>query len=169
MSSYIQKAYNPKTNKVEDATYIDDYFGKHRYGVKFSDGDVYREEEVLPYYEDMKTKLDEVLEVLYSNGSSAGRNSEIAKLSILRRYKQNDLSEAKQQISDLIDGRTEKVTRVEVIDENGRSYTNWNKDNSVELSFQDDNRTLKVFIRKKLKSYYPKFIPWENTPYKIKE
>lgn len=42
----------------------------------------------------------------------------------------------------------EKVTRVEVIDENGRSYTNWNKDNSVELSFQDDDRTLKVFVRK---------------------
>ncbi len=41
---------------------------------------------------------------------------------------------------------TNKVARVEVIDENGRSYVNWNDNNKVELSFQDDERTLKVFI-----------------------
>lgn len=43
--------------------------------------------------------------------------------------------------------KTEKVTRVEVIDEKGRSYVNWKKDNKVELSLQDDGRTLKVFIQ----------------------
>jgi hypothetical protein len=43
----------------------------------------------------------------------------------------------------------EKVTRVEVIDENGRSYLNWNDNNKVELSFQDEDRTLKVFISKR--------------------
>jgi hypothetical protein len=42
-----------------------------------------------------------------------------------------------------------KVTRVEVIDQNGRSYTNWNKDNRVELSLQDNGKTLKVFISRK--------------------
>lgn len=41
-----------------------------------------------------------------------------------------------------------KVTRVEVIDEKGRSYVNWNPDNNIELSFQDNNRTLKIFIKK---------------------
>ena len=44
------------------------------------------------------------------------------------------------------DMNTEKVTRVEVIDENGRSYVNWNDENKVELSLQDDGKTLKVFI-----------------------
>lgn len=44
---------------------------------------------------------------------------------------------------------TTKVTRVEVIDENGRSYVNWNEKNHVEISLQDDDRTLKVFITKK--------------------
>ena len=39
---------------------------------------------------------------------------------------------------------TSKVTRFEVIDENGRAYTQ--KDCKVELSYQDDGRTLKVFI-----------------------
>ena len=39
---------------------------------------------------------------------------------------------------------TSKVTRFEVIDENGRVYTS--KDCKVELSYQDDGRTLKVFI-----------------------
>lgn len=43
---------------------------------------------------------------------------------------------------------TEKITRVEVIDENGRSYVNQEPNNKVELSFQDNDRTLKVFIDK---------------------
>jgi hypothetical protein len=43
---------------------------------------------------------------------------------------------------------TDKVTRVEVITHNeGRSYVHWDDTNTkVELSFQDDGRTLKVFI-----------------------
>jgi hypothetical protein len=41
---------------------------------------------------------------------------------------------------------TDKVTRVEVIDQRGRSYVHWDDNNKVELSFQDDGRTLKVFI-----------------------
>ena len=41
---------------------------------------------------------------------------------------------------------TNKVTRIEVIDSKGCAYTNWNEDNMVELSLQDDGRTLKVFI-----------------------
>jgi hypothetical protein len=44
---------------------------------------------------------------------------------------------------------TDKVTRVEVIDHNGRSYTNFDTNNKVELSYQDDGRTLKVFIDKR--------------------
>ena len=41
------------------------------------------------------------------------------------------------------------VTRVEVIDENGRSYANIHPLNIVELSFQDNGKTLKVFINKR--------------------
>ncbi len=40
------------------------------------------------------------------------------------------------------------VTRVEVIDENGRSYTNKDPRNKVELNFQDEGKTLKVYIEK---------------------
>jgi hypothetical protein len=43
-----------------------------------------------------------------------------------------------------------RITRVEVIDENGRVYTNWNPTNKVELQIQDDGRTLKVFISQEL-------------------
>lgn len=39
-----------------------------------------------------------------------------------------------------------KVSRVEVIDNQGRSYVNWEQNNNVELSIQDIGRTLKVFI-----------------------
>ena len=43
----------------------------------------------------------------------------------------------------------ENVNRIEVIDENGRSYVNWKENNNVELSIQDDGRTLKIFITQK--------------------
>jgi hypothetical protein len=38
----------------------------------------------------------------------------------------------------------DKVTRLEVIDNNGRSYVNWGVD-KMEFSYQDDGRTLKIF------------------------
>ena len=41
---------------------------------------------------------------------------------------------------------TSKVTRVEVIDNEGRKYANWKDDNKVEVQFQDKKRTLKIFI-----------------------
>lgn len=40
----------------------------------------------------------------------------------------------------------EKVNRVEVIDQNGRSYVNSKPTNKTELSLQDNGKTLKVFI-----------------------
>ncbi len=38
MSNYKGKAINPKTKKIEDAIFLDDYFGGHKYGVQFMDG-----------------------------------------------------------------------------------------------------------------------------------
>lgn len=43
-----------------------------------------------------------------------------------------------------------EVTRLEVIDEKGRVYTR--HDCNIELSYQDDNRTLKVFIKPNIKT-----------------
>lgn len=40
----------------------------------------------------------------------------------------------------------ENVNRVEVIDQNGRSYVNWKPTNKTEISLQDNGKTLKVFI-----------------------
>jgi hypothetical protein len=41
-----------------------------------------------------------------------------------------------------------RITRVEIIDENGRSYVSWEEDNDITVSYQDDGRTLKVFVNK---------------------
>lgn len=38
------------------------------------------------------------------------------------------------------------ISRVEIIDDKGRAYVNCKVEN-VELSLQDDNRTLKIFIK----------------------
>lgn len=45
-----------------------------------------------------------------------------------------------------INKQLSNCTRVECIDENGRSYVNWNKSNKVTISLQDDGRTMKIFI-----------------------
>ena len=41
------------------------------------------------------------------------------------------------------------ITRVEVITDEGRVYTNWEKDNKITTSLQDDGKTLKVFVNTK--------------------
>jgi len=40
----------------------------------------------------------------------------------------------------------QKCNRVEVIDQKGRSYVNWKQTNKVEISLQDDDKTVKIFI-----------------------
>ena len=38
MSSYSRQTKHPKTGKWEKAEWLDDYFGRHHYGVRFKDG-----------------------------------------------------------------------------------------------------------------------------------
>jgi len=44
---------------------------------------------------------------------------------------------------------TSRVTRVEVIDDQGRAYTMWDNNFNVTVQMQDDNRTLKIFVKAK--------------------
>lgn len=47
MSNYSRSAWNPKERVVRAAMWMDDYFGKHQYGVAFEgDPAVYKPEEV---------------------------------------------------------------------------------------------------------------------------
>ena len=48
-----------------------------------------------------------------------------------------------------LDKTTKNITRVEVIDKKGRSYVNWNKNNSVKILLQDNGKTIKVVISNK--------------------
>jgi len=41
MSSYFMAAYNPRENAIRVAFWLDDYFGKYVYGVKFDGDDKY--------------------------------------------------------------------------------------------------------------------------------
>lgn len=42
MSSYSRMTKNPKTGEWAEAQWLDNYFGNHRYGVKFPDGEIFR-------------------------------------------------------------------------------------------------------------------------------
>ena len=48
---------------------------------------------------------------------------------------------------------TDKVTRFELITEDGRSVVEYNCE--VELSLQDDDRTLKVFLKRREQEFIP--------------
>ncbi len=61
-----------------------------------------------------------------------------------------DLREARQQLADIMNHRT--VNRLEIIDHTdsgtGRDYVKWvDQPFEVELSDQDDGRTLKIFLK----------------------
>jgi len=64
-----------------------------------------------------------------------------------QRYKY-DCKKEKKKSEKRISVKPKKVTRVEVVDENGRSYVN-NRVGGVELSLQDDGKSLKIFIKSK--------------------
>ncbi len=75
-----------------------------------------------------------------------GRQSEITKaeynliVAVMEEYALSRIKEVE------LPSEPYKTTRVEVIDQNGRSYVNWDKKNKVSISMQDEDRTLKVFI-----------------------
>ena len=57
------------------------------------------------------------------------------------------MNKEQEELNEKINQRLTQVTRIEVIDNLiGRVYVNWKKENQVEVSIQDDGRTLKVFI-----------------------
>lgn len=47
MSNFSQLTINPATKKYEMANWIDDHFGKHRYGVQFPDGTIYDPDKIM--------------------------------------------------------------------------------------------------------------------------
>ncbi len=46
MSNYAALTKHPETGEWVNATWVDDHFGRHRYGVFFPDGKVFREEQI---------------------------------------------------------------------------------------------------------------------------
>ena len=60
--------------------------------------------------------------------------------------KETTLMALQDYFSDLSQLQNNQLNRVEIIDKKGRSYVNWNKNNKIELSYQDSGRTLKIFI-----------------------
>lgn len=46
VSNFTRPTKNPETGRIEVATFLDDYFGRHQYGIEFPDGSIYRESEI---------------------------------------------------------------------------------------------------------------------------
>ena len=50
MSNFYAMTLAPDRDTAEVAEWLDDYYGKHCYGVRFSDGKIYPETEVQKLY-----------------------------------------------------------------------------------------------------------------------
>jgi hypothetical protein len=101
------------------------------------------------------TVLIETIEVKLSKLCATGGKSlsmsvppqtsdlDMAICELIRRYKKLIITDVEKSlpIQDL-----PNCTRVEVIDQKGRSYVNWKPTNKVRLSMQDQGRTAKIFI-----------------------
>ena len=46
MSNFYGAAIHPKTGEVQNVIWLDNYFGRHIYGVKFPDGSIFHENEI---------------------------------------------------------------------------------------------------------------------------
>ena len=56
MSHYTMKIRNPRTGNVEEALWMDDYWGRHQYGVRFAGEEyVWRDEELAKANEGRRT------------------------------------------------------------------------------------------------------------------
>lgn len=44
MSSYTRITKHPRIKKFELAEWLDDYYGNHKYGVRFPNGEVFRDD-----------------------------------------------------------------------------------------------------------------------------
>ena len=51
MSTFVDKAINPETKKVQSAIFIDDFYGQHRYAVAF------RKDGVNTNFDDIRDKI----------------------------------------------------------------------------------------------------------------
>ncbi len=73
MSDYFAPAVHPKTGKVEQAHFMDDYFGRWRYGVRFPDETIWPVGEVkLPYAEEPNSGVDGVARERQTAGDQPG-------------------------------------------------------------------------------------------------
>lgn len=98
--------------------------------------------------QDLDKKIDEITE---KNTYMSDIDGNVTNRPLGDLLTEDAIVELKEAIKQLVNDSkdTNKLTRVEVIDENGRSYVNWDENNEVKLDYQDDGRTLKIFINKR--------------------
>ena len=133
MKIAIDKGKQMKRVTVEEALdYLDN--PKPDTHVIFVSKHLYKELAKHPDVEDLC--INGVSDSLYYNDIhiSIGDHNEIA----MRIEEANDT-----RLDGIID--TENITRVEIIDEHGRSYVKMNIED-LEISLQDGNKTLKLFV-----------------------
>lgn len=61
MSDFIRETIHPIKRVAERAEWLDDYYGKHQYGVRFPDGQVFHEDVVREAEEKERKRNDQTI------------------------------------------------------------------------------------------------------------
>ena len=78
MSNFKRMTIHPVTKKIEDAEWIDDHFGRHRYGVRFPDGKVFTSFDV-----NAAEEFEERAAIMQSDGGLSREEAEKAAYDIV--------------------------------------------------------------------------------------
>lgn len=90
MSNFSQLTKHPETGKIEEADWLDDHFGRHRYGIRFADGQVFTPSQIT--WSEMAAKnarIDE-LAALFRKTTDAIERQEI--ISVISEAEENQRS-----------------------------------------------------------------------------
>ena len=122
MSTYLKQTKHPITGEWHEATWIDDFYGRHRYGVQFPDGGTYNPEKTK-----LETRDDETV-------SNTEKIEEMVRdfCSVVPKSK----SEVRQRIQQAL---AEERERVVGILENNRGETKWGDADSNEVMTESIN------------------------------
>jgi len=112
MSNYLGKAKNPNTGNLEDCEFLDDFYGKRQYAVRFKDGTTYPESEVegLPMNEHKPEPWEEFVKE-FSTKEGSYLNTGITKTELMTGFIRTLLTNQNTANAERMRGEIKKIER----------------------------------------------------------
>jgi hypothetical protein len=164
MSSYTRSTQHPITGKIEVAEWLDDYFGSHKYGIKFPDGKIFKAEEFIwqinlmeDIVEIVKAPIHPTIEIndnVSINGLKTVEEikhpdgSQDVKITVNRLNLENRTEEDTEAEKKIVEALLKKVVNVIILDKATNNFANFKSPIS-----QVRNRAEEVIRRREEKKF----------------